>query len=332
MALNVTAVEPSASGFLTVWPTGAARPNASNLNFTPGETIPNMVIARVGTNGLVSIFNFQGSTHVVVDVLGWFPTGTGYTSLVPTRLLDTRPGSSTGDGLFAGVGAVGPGQTLNLTVGGRGGVPASGAGAVALNVTAVAPSASGFLTVWPAGSSRPNASNLNFTPGQVIPNMVIAQVGANGVVSIYNSQGFTDVVVDVLGWFPTDAGYTSLVPGRLLDTRAGAATVDGLFAGVGKVGPGQTLNLTVTGRGGVPASGVGTVALNVTVTNPSAPSFLTVWPTGAARPNASNLNFTPGETIPNMVIVQVGTNGLVSIYNHAGATDVIVDVLGWFPD
>ena len=73
------------------------------------------------------------------------------------------------------------------------------------------------------------------------------------------------------------------------------------------------------------------MALNVTVTDPSAPSFLTVWPTGVARPNASNLNFTPGETIPNMVIAQVGTNGQVSIYNREGATDVIVDVLGWFP-
>jgi hypothetical protein len=90
------------------------------------------------------------------------------------------------------------------------------------------------------------------------------------------------------------------------------------------------LNLNVTGRGGVPA-GAAAVALNVTVTDPSAPSFLTVWPAGVARPNASNLNFVPGETIPNMVIAQVGSNGVVSIYNQSGATDVVVDVLGWFP-
>ncbi len=283
VALNVTVTGPSAPSFLTVWPTGVARPNASNLNFTPGDTIPNMVIAQVGTNGLVSIYNHAGATDVIVDVLGWFPTGAGYSSLVPARLLDTRAGYSTVDGLFAGVGVVGPGQTLNLMVGGRGGVPA-GAGAVALNVTVTNPSAPSFLTVWPTGVARPNASNLNFTPGQTIPNMVIAQVSANGLVSIYNREGTTDVIVDVLGWFPTDEdeGYASLVPARVLDTRPGSSTVDGLFAGVGAVGPAQTLNLTVTGRGGVPASGVGAVALNVTVTGPSAPSFVTVWPTGVA--------------------------------------------------
>ena len=200
----------------------STRPNASNLNFTPGQTIPNMVIAQVGTDGLVSIYNSQGATDVIVDVLGWFPAGAGYSSLVPARVLDTRAGYSTVDGLFAGVGAVGPGQTLNLMVGGRGGVPA-GAGAVALNVTVTNPSAPSFLTVWPTGLARPNASNLNFTPGQTIPNMVIAQVGANGLVSIYNREGTTDVIVDVLGWFPTeeDEGYASLVPARLLDTRPG---------------------------------------------------------------------------------------------------------------
>jgi hypothetical protein len=80
----------------------------------------------------------------------------------------------------------------------------------------------------------------------------------------------------------------------LLDSRAGGATVDGLFSGVGKIGPGATLSLSVTGRGGVPASGVGAVALNVPVTNPTAADYLTVYPTGAARPNASNLNFTSG--------------------------------------
>lgn len=97
-------------------------------------------------------------------------------------------------------------------------------------------------------------------------------------------------------------------------------------------GAGGMIELVVTGRGGVPSSGVGAVALNVTVTNPTAPSYLTVWPTGAPRPNASNLNYSPGQTVPNMVIAKVGTGGRISLYNYAGTTDVIVDVLGWFPE
>lgn len=84
------------------------------------------------------------------------------------------------------------------------------------------------------------------------------------------------------------------------------------------------------GRGGVPATGVGAVALNVTATNPTRSSFLTVWPSGAGRPTASNLNFVAGQTMPNMVIAKVRTGGQVSIDNNTGNVDVVVDVLGWF--
>jgi hypothetical protein len=86
----------------------------------------------------------------------------------------------------------------------------------------------------------------------------------------------------------------------------------------------------VLGRGGVPATGVGAVVLNVTATNPTAASYLTVWPSGSAKPLASNLNYVSDETIPNLVIAKVGTNGQVSLYNGIGSTDVIADVVGWF--
>ena len=89
---------------------------------------------------------------------------------------------------------------------GRGGVPASGAAAVVVNVTAVEPTAGGFLTVHPAGEARPNASNLNFVRGQTIANLVVAKVGADGEVSIYNAAGSTHVIADVAGWFPSFAG------------------------------------------------------------------------------------------------------------------------------
>jgi hypothetical protein len=117
----------------------------------------------------------------------------------------------------------------------------------------------------------------------------------------------------------------------LLDTRPAAPTIDGQFAGIGAIGAAATRNLTVVNRGGVPATGAGAVALNVTATNPTSNSYLTVWPTGAGQPLASNLNFGSGQTVPNMVIVPVGADGQISIYNNAGRVDVIVDVLGWFP-
>ena len=122
----------------------------------------------------------------------------------------------------------------------------------------------------------------------------------------------------------TGARYHSLAPARILDTRSS------LGAPAAKVGPGATLGLQVTGRGGVPASGVSAVALNVTVTNPTAVSHLTAWPAGPARPLASNLNYGPGQTVPNMVVVKVGEGGRVNLYNAGGSTDVVVDVAGWY--
>ncbi len=331
VALNVTATNPTAGSYLTIYPAGADRPTASNLNFNAGQTIPNMVIVPVGAGGQISIYNFAGTVDVLVDVLGWYPTGNTYTGLNPARLLDTRPGTATIDGASVGIGPVGPGAVLNLTVTGRGGVPATAASAVALNVTATNPTAGSYLTIYPTGAPQPTASNLNFTPGQTIPNMVIVPVGAGGQISIYNDTGTVDVLVDVLGWFPAGNAYTGLNPARLLDTRPGTSSTDNTNVGTGPVGPGGVFNLGIAGRGGVPATGASAVALNVTATNPTAGSYLTIYPAGADRPTASNLNFTPGKTIPNMVIVPVGANGQISIYNDTGTVDVLVDVLGWFP-
>ena len=329
VALNVTATGSTTGGFLTAFPSGTSRPLASNLNFGPGETIPNLVIAKVSADGRVSIYNDTGSTHVIADVAGWLPAGAGYSAVSPARLLDTRPGQTTIDSVGAGGGAVAAGATRNLQVTGRGGVPASGVGSVVLNVTAIGPTAAGFLTVFPAGDARPLASNLNFAVGQTIPNLVVAEVGAGGQISIFNATGSTHVIADVAGWLPTGSDYSPVTAARLLDTRTGTATIDGLAAGGGAVAPGATRTFQVTGRGGVPASGVAAVVLNLTATGPTTGGYLTVFPAGEAKPLASNLNFTAGQTIPNLVIAKVGAGGQVSIFNATGSTHVIADVAGW---
>jgi hypothetical protein len=334
VAINVTVTGALAGGYFTVFPTGSVRPEASNLNFSAGQTIANMVIIPVGTGGQVSFYNAAGAgVDFIVDVLGWFPVSPSFTGLNPGRLLDTRPGYTTIDGISAGAGATGPGATTSVVVAGRATVPASGVGAVALNVTITGPTRPGYLTVFPTGTALPTASNLNFTPGVTVANMVIVPVGAGGSISIFNgSTGTSNLIVDVLGWFPPGFGFSGLSPARIGDTRTGQPTADGRFRGQGRIAGETVWNVKTLGRGGVPASGVGAVALNITATNPSSGGYLTVYPAGAARPNASNLNFVVGQTIPNMVIVPVGTAGEISIYTATGMTDVIVDVLGWFPN
>jgi hypothetical protein len=248
-----------------------------------------------------------------------------YKPLTPARILDTRIG------LGAPAGQVGPGGRLDLQISGRGGIP-SGVSAVVLNVTVTGTNADSWLTVWPAGIPMPLASNLNWTAGKTVPNLVEVAVGAGGKVSLFNGRGYTDVIADVAGYVATpqvspgfDGLYNPIVPTRVLDTRYGTGGVT-----VAPVGPGQTIKIRVAGTT-VPSSAEA-VVLNVVVTNPTAPSYLIVYPTGAAQPLASNLNFVAGQTVPNRVIVKVGTGGWVSFFNGYGTTEVVADLGGWFTD
>lgn len=325
VTVNLTAVEPTAGGHLTAWPAdGGQRPLASNINLHPGQTVANLAVVKIGPGGGINIFNAAGWTHVVVDIAGWYGNdgaGARYTAVTPARLVDGR--------VSAPWGRLTTGSTFALDVRGYGGVPRLGVSAVVLNVTAVAPSAGGYLTVFPAGATRPLASNLNFTAGQTVPNLVVVKVDASGHINFFNVAGNVDLVVDVAGWYGDEgsrsaSAYNGLPPSRIVDTRFGNG------APTQPMGPDSTLSVQVTGRGGVPATGVSAVALNVTAVEPTGGGFLTAWPAGVPRPLASNLNMTPYRTVANMVFVKVGTDGKVNIYNAVGRTDIVVDVAGWY--
>lgn len=339
VALNITvlgATSPT-GGFLVAYPSGTTKPTASNLNFAQGQSISNQVVVQVGTNGKVSIFlsGSAGLAHIVADVTGYFPTTSNLTSFSPMRLLDTRTGGTTIDGLFAGGGPISGGSTLNLTVLGRdGGVIPSAATGVVINFTATSPHAQGYATIWPTGSARPNASNISFDAGQTIPNLVTVAPGTSGQVSIFISStaGYSDMIADIVGYFTSSATFVPLVPARLLDTRPGFTTIDGLFQGGGALTAGASVDLTVLGRGSVPSSGVDAVALNVTATSPLAAGFITGWDTGSTQPVAMDLNFATGNTIASLSILKVGAGGKVSLANNSpNSTQLIADVVGWFP-
>ena len=318
VSMNVTVTGCDAASYLTIWPTGDARPNASNLNMVSGQTVPNLVVSKVGAGGKVSIFNAAGNTNVIIDVQGWFPVDNAFVPLVPARVLDTRVG------IGAPKAKVGPGGIIPLVVRNRGGVPdRSDIDAVVLNITATEPDTQSYITVWPNGDAQPNASNLNMGPGQTVPNLVIAKVGAGGIVNLFNANGSTHLIADVLGWFPTGSGLHSLVPSRILDTRTGNG------APKAKVGATGLVELQVSGRGGVPV-GASSAVMNITATEPDASSYITVWPAGQGRPDASSLNTAPGLTVPNLVIAKLGTDGKVDLFNAAGSVHLIADVVGWF--
>ena len=324
VALNVTAVGAAGDGFVTVFPCGSDRPTASSLNFTTGSVTPNAVIVKVGTGGTVCLF-VSAATQLVVDVNGYFPPTTSLVSLNPARVLETRPGLPTIDGLQQGIGALVGGSVTTVQIGGRVTVP-SDASAVVLNATITEAQGSGFATVFPCGSPIPTASNINFVAGSTVANLVVSKLGQGGTVCVFTNQG-THLVVDVAGYFPQATSYHSLVPARLLETRPGESTIDGLFLGAGLRQAGEVTELTVTNRGLVPPA-ASSVVLNVTVTEPTAAGFVTVYPCGIPTPLASNLNFESGSTVANAVIVKVGSDGKVCFFNSK-PTHLVVDVNGY---
>jgi hypothetical protein len=317
LSVNVTVTGPDTGGFLIVWPCDEPRPDTSNLNFGPGETRANLVVAKFSADATLCFWS-TATTHLIADVTGVydFQYGVPATSVTPRRLLDTRNAIGVPTTTQLNEGGV-----MTLQVAGRGGVPI-GIDAVTMNVTAVAPLADGFVTVWPCDRPQPNASNLNFAPGRTVPNLVTVAVSATGTVCMY-SYATTHLLADVAAWYGSGggSGMVELSPSRVLDTR------NGVGAALRRVEPNEVLTLQLRGRGGV-RTDANAVAMNMTITNPQSDGFLTVWPCDRPMPNASNLNFRVGDNVANLVTVALSNAGTVCMAANA-STDILADVSGF---
>jgi hypothetical protein len=205
-----------------------------------------------------------------------------------------------------------------------------GADAVVLNVTAVNPTASSYLTILPDGGAPPTMtpSSLNYTRGAVVANQVTVPLGPDGKLRIKNDAGSTDLVIDVAGYFDGGhgAGFLPVDPTRLADTRP-AFNIGEHATPLGTV----TRSVAVAGEADIPFD-ADAVVVNITVVNPTASSFLTIAPTGIPTPTTSNLNFRRGDVVANQVTVPVGPDGRINLTNHAGTVDVVIDAIGFFQD
>ena len=369
VVVNITAVNPSSTGYLTAFAAGQTVPFISTVNFVAGQTVANEATIALGNSGdplfgQISIFNFTGATDVVVDVQGYYTPhgvhfpgpfsslGAGYNAITdvhtglnhPVRVLDTRPGSGQ-----QGAGeTIGAQQTLSFFPGtgtfpfGTPAVPAD-ATAVVLNVTAATSTADSFLTVWATGGSQPLASNLNFPAGTIVPNGVIVPINPiTKQVSIFNAAGDTDVVVDLDGYYsPFHSGslYFPLVtPARIVDTRPGS----------GAPYSGQTLHTGTILTTNVPADMFPPVTgftapnpftgvdVNLTITDTNADGgYLTVYPSnaGGTPPLASDLNWTPGAIVSNADQLSAGPtvpSVALNNFNFTGDADLVMDLYGYF--
>ncbi|MCL4448765.1 MAG: IPT/TIG domain-containing protein [Actinobacteria bacterium] len=285
-----------------------------------------------------------------------YTTYSGYNSLVPYRICDTRSLSVKGTFQNQCTGkTILPGGYLTIQVVGYQGNAASGASivpngamAVVLNVTEASSTSSGYLTVYPAGATKPASSSLNFnqTTG-AIPNLVQVSLGntsgCSGCITVYNYNGNTDIAIDVEGYFGPvsqkgQGSFVPLTPYRICDTRSQTLSKITDQCTGKTISAGQTLSVQVSGYQGTAGSLTGVVrksakavVLNVTEADATSPSYLTVYPAGGMKPASSNLNFTQSsKAVANFVTVPISSSGYISIYNYSGSTDVIVDVVGWY--
>jgi hypothetical protein len=322
--VNVIAVRPGESGFLTMYPCDQDVPSTSSLNYRRGQVVANSAILQLSGDGAICVFS-SADVNVVIDVTSYIGGSRTLSTISPTRVVETREGLDTDDGRFAGLGEVVAGVPLEVDIAGRGDVPA-GAAAVAVNLTVVRPQQKGFATLYPCTEEPPNASNLNFREREVRANSAIVPLSDDGTLCVFSSAT-TDVVLDVTATISESDDFGAVEPARLIETRPGGETVDGDQAGVGRLSAGSTTEVQVTGRGGVP-DGANIAAVNLTAIRPIGSGYLTAFPCDVGLGDTSSLNFTAGDTVANSGVFALSAEGTLCVYAEE-ATHMVMDVTGF---
>ncbi len=326
--LTATVTNPKAAGHLIVYPDGTARPNVSLLNFAAGQTVPNLMLAKAGSDGVIDFYNSSsGPIDLLVDTVGLeynsAQIGDAYSPVGPTRILDTRNGTGAAKSPVAANG------DLNLAVAGQNGVP-SDATCALLDVVTTDTNATGHLTVYGHGIDRPDTSSSNWTAGQTVSNLVFVPLVDGKVVLHNGSKGMADFVADLVGYynyFGTASSYLPTAQTRVLDTRDGTGT-GGTIA---KIGPKKHIKVQIAGRNGVVATGATAATLNITAVSPADHGFLSVYPDSATVPTASSLNYPATHTVANSAVTPLPSDGAIDIYNGGTSpVDVLVDLSGYY--
>lgn len=306
VVLNVTAVSPWRTTWLTAFPAGAPTPPTSSVNANAGQSTAATVVVPVGTGGKVSVLNGPGATELLVDVAGYFPTdgsGVKYNAGPPTRVLDY----------------VVDGMTWTTT---SMSVPPT-ATAVVANVTLDQPSGPTFGSIVPnKPTTTPRTSSINVDAGRTGANRVITQVEGS------TTSLFTDrrsrAILDVTGWYaPTGASFYPLSPHRVADSRSGLGLRGPLVGGVEN-------RLTLAGDGTQVPAGATAVVVSLTATSAPRNTWVTTWQPGTPAPSTSDVNVMPGESRANLVIVPLAANGQASLKIGNDQAQVVVDVLGYY--
>ncbi|GCE75026.1 hypothetical protein [Cellulomonas biazotea] len=317
VVLNLTTTQGSAPTSFVSWQPYrfAGEPSTSVINSTAGRDVANLVtvpVSRFTESGKYELvlYNDAGWTHLVADIQGYYtsdPAGAGFEPVTPTRVLDTRAS--------APVGAHG---TRRLDLAGPGTQAPVDAVAAAVTVTSTeATAATSYVSAYPSDAvDGPSTSVLNAYRGDDVPNLAVVPLGADGSITLYNDQGSTHLVVDVVGWYVASGGadFYPVVPRRA--------------DGSGLLGAGATTGFDGDAIPAVVRADATAMAVNLTTAGTAVPSYLTVHPTGGVRPFTSSANARPGADVATGVLTGLGPG--FSVYNDRGDLQALVDVYGWF--
>ena len=321
--VNVTSAKPTAASSLTIFPTGLTQPATSSMIMAKGQNVAHLVEVPLGAGGAISIANANGTTQVVVDVEGYFTGGTGNAG----RFVPVSPVSAFDTGAKGGSGPLGQGHTLVVKLGHIKGLPTTGVSAVIMRLTSYDTTSSSWVAQYPLGAARPNSSVLNPTPGVVATNLVEAKLGTNNSIVLYNYFGKTNLSAVVVGYI---TGASSAAVGAVNTPMDPTVLFNSAAVGSGgALGTKATRSVNVVGVGQIP-SDVTKVLVNVTVTGTSKSSSLTLYAGGASRPSVPNLVWTKGQSVSQLVIVPVGANGSINLYNLVGTANVTVTAEGFY--
>ena len=326
----VNAISPTASGCLTDYSADNTDPGICNTSFQAGQSVSVSDLVQVSVGGNISVANHStGTVDVAVTVMGYYQTdntqaaGDTYVSLPESAIVDTRNGTGAPQAQIPG------GGSLTVQVTGHGGIPSGAAGA-ALFIGSSNASSAGFVSAYPAGGTPSSLAILNYVPFRTERDLYLGALSSTGQLTLVN-QGTSpvDLIVDVDGYLngpassPAGGSYNGLTPARIVTQAAG------------QLAAGASLTFAAAGAGGVPSSGVASVAESVAALGATGNGYLSVYPADSPDPNQPVVNFNSGDAQDNdlnaSLVSSVSPSGQETVTNHSpGTVDVVVSVRGYY--
>ncbi|MGW0131589.1 beta strand repeat-containing protein [Streptomyces sp. NPDC003299] len=333
VAIDVTAVNQTASGFVTAYADSTQRPITSSTNFTAASTTTGYQIVPVGTDGKIDLYTHGSNVALIVDLTGYFTSDATlagnqtYTPLTTaTRALDTR--LSIANTNLSATGTVPANTAFTLKIAGVDPVPAT-ATAVAINLTAADATGSGYLQAYATGATPTAMTSLTYDTTSALASMAAdTAIGTNGTITISNHASATAVLVDIVGYYTTSTTgqtYHAISPTRLVDTRNGTG------GATGAISANATYTLTQNTVQQVTTATTPALVTMLTEADATGTGYATAYPTNTTLPATSNLNWVSGAINANLAVTSTNSTSQISIYNHSnGNLNLVIDCSGYF--